>query len=44
VQPDDRVHAFHETFGLIGAITACAVVAAVRMGSPAPLPLLKSPP
>ena len=42
VQPDDRVHAFHETFGLIGAITACAVVAAVRMGSPAPL--LKSPP
>ncbi|MEP7298419.1 MAG: DHA2 family efflux MFS transporter permease subunit [Burkholderiales bacterium] len=37
VQPDDRVHAFHETFVLIGAITAFAVIAAVRMGSPAPL-------
>jgi hypothetical protein len=27
------VHAFHETFVLIGAITACAVLAALRMGS-----------
>ena len=32
VQPADPVHAFHETFVLIGAITACAVVAALRMG------------
>ncbi len=31
-QPADPVHAFHETFVLIGAITACAVVAALRMG------------
>ena len=28
---DDPVRAFHETFVLIGAITACAVVAALRM-------------
>ena len=32
VQPADPVHAFHETFVLVGAITACAVVAALRMG------------
>ena len=31
-QPADPVHAFHETFVLVGAITACAVVAALRMG------------
>jgi len=31
-QPAEPVHAFHETFVLIGAITACAVVAALRMG------------
>ena len=31
-QPADPVHAFHETFVLIGAITACAVIAAWRMG------------
>ena len=30
--PDDSVRAFHETFVLIGAITALAVVAALRMG------------
>ncbi len=31
-QPADPVHGFHETFVLVGAITACAVVAAMRMG------------
>jgi len=31
-QPADPVHAFHETFVLIGAITACAVLVAWRMG------------
>jgi len=31
---DDPVRAFHETFVLIGAITACAVVAALRMAAP----------
>jgi EmrB/QacA subfamily drug resistance transporter len=31
-QPADAVRAFHETFVLIGAITACAIVAALRMG------------
>ena len=31
--PADPVHAFHETFVLIGAITACAVAAAMRMGA-----------
>jgi EmrB/QacA subfamily drug resistance transporter len=31
-QPADPVRAFHETFVLIGAITACAVLAALRMG------------
>ena len=31
-QPGDPVHAFHETFVLVGTITACAVVAALRMG------------
>jgi EmrB/QacA subfamily drug resistance transporter len=31
-QPADPVHAFHETFVLVGAITACAVIAALRMG------------
>jgi EmrB/QacA subfamily drug resistance transporter len=35
-QPDDPVRAFHETFVLVGVITACAVVAALRM-VPAPL-------
>ena len=32
LQPADPVRAFHETFVLIGAICACAVVAALRMG------------
>ncbi|MEP6873841.1 MAG: DHA2 family efflux MFS transporter permease subunit [Burkholderiales bacterium] len=31
-QPADAVHGFHETFLLVGAITACAVIAAMRMG------------
>jgi EmrB/QacA subfamily drug resistance transporter len=31
-QPADPVRAFHETFVLIGAITGCAVLAALRMG------------
>jgi EmrB/QacA subfamily drug resistance transporter len=31
-QPADPVRAFHETFTLIGVITACAVLAALRMG------------
>jgi EmrB/QacA subfamily drug resistance transporter len=31
---DDPVRAFHETFVLIGAITACAVLAALRMAPP----------
>jgi EmrB/QacA subfamily drug resistance transporter len=31
-QPADPVHGFHETFVLVGAITACAVIAAMRMG------------
>ena len=29
--PAEPLRAFHETFGLIGAITACAIVAALRM-------------
>ncbi|HEY8709339.1 MAG TPA: DHA2 family efflux MFS transporter permease subunit, partial [Burkholderiaceae bacterium] len=32
-QPADPVGAFHETFVLIGVLTACAVLAALRMGS-----------
>jgi EmrB/QacA subfamily drug resistance transporter len=31
-QPADPVRAFHETFVLVGVITACAMVAALRMG------------
>ena len=31
---DDPVRAFHETFVLVGAITACSVVAALRMAAP----------
>ena len=31
VQPDDPLRAFHETFVLLGAITALAIVAAWRM-------------
>ena len=31
-QPADPVHAFHETFVLVGAITASALFAALRMG------------
>lgn len=31
-QPADPVGAFHETFVLIGVLTACAVLAALRMG------------
>ena len=34
VQGDDPVRAFHETFGLVGFITACAVVAALQMRAP----------
>jgi predicted MFS family arabinose efflux permease len=34
-QPADPLRAFHETFALIGAITACAVVAALGMGGTA---------
>ncbi len=34
VQPADPLRAFHETFVLLGLITACAVVAAWRMGPP----------
>jgi EmrB/QacA subfamily drug resistance transporter len=37
-QPADPVRGFHETFLLVGAITACAVVAAVRMGGGSRLP------
>ena len=37
-QPADPVHAFHETFVLVGTITACAVVAALRMGGGTRLP------
>ena len=40
-QPADAVQGFHETFVLVGAITACAVIAAMRMGGgrlPAPAP------
>ncbi|MBC7378126.1 MAG: MFS transporter, partial [Burkholderiaceae bacterium] len=32
-QPANPVQAFHETFALIGFITACAIVAALRMGA-----------
>ena len=32
VQPGDPLRAFHETFVLLGVITACAIVAAWRMG------------
>ena len=40
VHAGDAVRAFHETFVLIGLITACAVIAALRMGPPMqPLPL-----
>ena len=35
VHPGEAVRAFHQTFVLIGAITACAVIAALRM-RPAP--------
>jgi EmrB/QacA subfamily drug resistance transporter len=35
-QPGAAVRAFHETFVLVGFITACAVIAALRMGVPAP--------
>ena len=35
-QPADPLHAFHETFVLVGAITALAVLAALRMGPIAP--------
>ena len=30
--PGEALQAYHETFALVGAITACAVVAALRMG------------
>jgi EmrB/QacA subfamily drug resistance transporter len=33
-QPGAAVRAFHETFVLIGLLTACAVIAALRMGVP----------
>nr|WP_082549190.1 MFS transporter [Rhizobacter sp. Root404] len=35
-QPGAAVRAFHETFVLVGFITACAVIAALRMGVPEP--------
>ena len=35
-QPANPLRAFHETFLLIGAITACAALAALRMGPGAP--------
>jgi predicted MFS family arabinose efflux permease len=35
-QPADPLRAFHETFVLVGSITACAVLAALRMGPGAP--------
>jgi len=35
VRVGDPVRAFHETFVLIGLITACAVIAALQMGPPA---------
>jgi EmrB/QacA subfamily drug resistance transporter len=34
VHAGDAVRAFHETFVLIGFITACAVIAALQMGAP----------
>ena len=34
-EPAAPVHAFHETFVLVGLITACAVIAALRMRTPA---------
>ncbi len=37
-QPANPLRAFHETFLLIGAITACAVLAALRMGPGVPTP------
>ncbi|MGZ5184805.1 MAG: DHA2 family efflux MFS transporter permease subunit [Caldimonas sp.] len=33
-EPGQSLSAYHETFALVGAITACAVVAAVLMGPP----------
>ena len=42
--PVDPVRGFHETFVLIGVITACAVVAALRMGGGAArLPKITTP-
>lgn len=32
----ETLQAYHETFALVGAITACAVIAALRMGAPRP--------
>ena len=32
--PGAALTAYHQTFALVGAITACAVIAAMRMGSP----------
>jgi hypothetical protein len=37
--PADAVRAFHETFVLIGGVTACAVLAALQMGAPQPEPV-----
>ncbi|MGZ5129779.1 MAG: MFS transporter, partial [Caldimonas sp.] len=33
-EPGQSLSAYHETFALVGAITACAVIAAVLMGPP----------
>ena len=41
--PADPVHGFHETFVLVGAITACAIVAALRMGDAPRLPRMTPP-
>ncbi|MEO7008983.1 MAG: MFS transporter, partial [Caldimonas sp.] len=35
--PGAALTAYHETFALIGVITACAVIAAMRMGSHRPV-------
>ncbi|MDP3824152.1 MAG: DHA2 family efflux MFS transporter permease subunit [Burkholderiales bacterium] len=35
-QPANPMRAFHETFALVGFITACSVFAALRMGPPTP--------
>ena len=43
-QPADPLRAFHETFVLVGAITGCAVLAALQMRPATPTPSLIHPP